>query len=180
MNETASDRARRLMKEVDSASLQNYSKGEVKTILNSIAQCSDIPAVDDAALGCRAPAKVATLMRGDVFIATLVGGKVRPWVVLAVDGDFVSAVALSSGESAPGMIKSKCRYWPSSWIGCTVSAFSLEMATREVTRPYTNLRHLAEVERTIAERHGMKVSRSRGKTVQSVGEILTRMKDAAK
>lgn len=179
MSETASERARRLMKEVDTASLQNYTKGEVKTILNSISQCADQAPMDDDELGCRGPVKVASLMRGDVFIAKLVGGKVRPWLVLAVDGDFVSAVALSSGDSAPGMVKAKCRYWASSWIGCTVSAFSLDMATREVTRPYTNTRHLAEVERAIAEKHGMKVSRPRAKTVQSVGEILIRMKEAA-
>lgn len=179
--ETASQRAARLMREVDGASVGHYTKGEVKTILNSIAACGDdateVATADE--VGCRAPVKLQRLVRGDVFIAKLVGGKVRPWVVLDVSGDSVSALALSSGDTAPGMVKSKCRLWPSSWIGATISAFTVEFAAQEVTRPYTNLRHLAEVERAIAARHGMTVNRQKPEAVTSIAQIRARVSEAA-
>jgi len=81
MKETASKAAKRLMGEIESASKSSYTKGDVKAILNMIAQMEDVEVVaaDDT---CRGTTSVACLRRGDVFIHKLVGGKVRPWVVL--------------------------------------------------------------------------------------------------
>jgi hypothetical protein len=156
MTETAKARAARLMEEVGSGSQERYSRGEVKTILNAVAQSPDAAASEpkNGDEDCRAPASLDELRRGDVFIAKLVGGKVRPWVVLQTNDDVVTAVALSSGDSAPNMTRSECRYWPASWIGSTISQFSIEAAQREVTRPYTNLAHLRAVERQIYSRMG--------------------------
>lgn len=147
--------AARLMNEIGSGAKGQYTKGEVKTIMNSIAQAGD-GAVNEAAT-CRAPVSTDNLLRGDVFIAKAVGGKVRPWIVLNVRDEIVTAVALSSGDTAPAMVRSECRLWPGSWIGSTLSQFSIETAQQEVTRPYTNLSHLRKVERGIYERMGAAV-----------------------
>ncbi|MDE4176375.1 hypothetical protein PXK01_19640 [Phaeobacter sp. PT47_59] len=155
--ETPRERAKRLMIEVSGSSKETYSKGDVKTMLNSIAGASDGPGraagpISDE--GCRAPACLDELRRGDVFIAKAVGGKVRPWIVLRVTDDVVTAVSMSSGDSAPNMVRSECRYWPGGWIGSTLAQFPIEKALAEVTRPYTNLPHLRAVEREAYRRMG--------------------------
>lgn len=175
--ETPKALAARLMREVEEKSQANYTKGEVKSILNRIATTRD-PASDEDDVGsCRAPATVTELRRGDVFIGRLVGGKVRPWIVLHIADDIVSAVAMSSGDSAPGMTRSECRLWQGSWIGATVTLFKAETAMKEVTRPYTNHRHLAEIEAHVAKIHGMAVvPKVPEKRVVSIAEIAKRIR----
>lgn len=146
--ETASGRADRLMSEIGEAKQESYSRGEVRTILNSIKMLGD--GVTEAL------AEAEYLRRGDVFAFRLVGGKVRPWIVLHVAGDNVSAVAMSSGDSAPGMVPSKCRLWPGSWIGTTVSLFNADDARRSVIRPYTNIQHLREIEARLHSIFGLR------------------------
>jgi len=157
-NETPQERAARLMREIDEASKAAYTKGEVKAILNNLAQMQGPPPEDAPDLGCRSPAKVDALRRGDVFIAKAIGGKVRPWIVLRIGEKTVSAVAMSSGDKAPAMVLSRCRYWPGNWIGTTLSLFAIEVATQEVTRPYTDDRHLREIEAHVAATHGLAVA----------------------
>lgn len=155
MTETASQKAARLMQEVDGVSKSNYTKGEVKTILNNIAQtCGESVATPEAE-GCRAPAEITSIRRGDVFIAKMVGGKVRPWIVLRVSDGIITAVAMSSGDKAPNMIRSQCRLWPGNWIGTTVSLFDASHARQEVTRPYTNAKHLREIEMHLVQSFGL-------------------------
>lgn len=153
--ETPKARAARLMGEIGDGQKATYTKGEVKAILNSV-----IGAVEPnvSADGCRAPASINSLRRGDVFIAKAIGGKVRPWIVLRVSDGIVTAVSLSSGDSAPNMTRADCRYWENSWIGSTIAQFDMDLATAEVTRPYTNLAHLRDVERAIYQRMGATIS----------------------
>lgn len=172
--EPASKKAARLMAEVDLAAKANYTKGEVKVILNNITQTADaIPALTEAedAGSCRSPAKVARLYRGDVFIHKTVGGKVRPWIVLRVDSDQAVAVGMSSGNHFPNAMASQCRLWPDNWIGATITTVELDRACAEVTRPYTNMRHLAEIEAILAAGFGMAVTKT---SVGSIAEIVRR------
>ena len=156
MSETPQERAKRLMLECDTSGKTNYTKGEVKLILNNFAHMAGPAFLADApeADGCRAPTATDTLRRGDVFIARLVGGKVRPWCVLRVSGDTVVAMAMSTGEHVPGQSLSQCRYWPGSYIGGTVTTFTLDFARQEVTRPYTAAAHLRATERALFEAFG--------------------------
>lgn len=148
--ETASARARRLMEVVSAASTGHYTKGEVKAMLNAIAQSPDIdadpvppPAPAELDIGCRGPIAARTIRRGDVFIGSVFGGKVRPWVVLRVAGSAVVAMPLtSSAHDYPGTTPALCRLWRGSSIGSSISTFPLDLALREVTRPYTEARHL--------------------------------------
>lgn len=149
MTETAGDLARRLMSEIDAANKSTYQRGEVKTILNHFTSKA-VSAVEE---GCRSTASVPDLRRGDVFIAKMVGGKLRPWIVLKVEAEIVVALCMTSGESAPACQPSECRLWPSSWLGSTISAFPHSAACAEVTRPYTNLAHLAKAEAAVAALH---------------------------
>lgn len=159
--ETAVERASRLMREVGEAKRTSYPVGDLKTMLNSIAQAGDGPVKTVPAPicdeGCRAPACLDELRRGDVFISKAVGGKVRPWIVLRISDETVTAISMSSGDKAPNMTRSECRYWPGSWIGSTLAQFPSETALAEVTRPYTNSAHLKEVERSAYERMGAKL-----------------------
>lgn len=150
-NEMAHERAARLALEIGARSSKSMATGEVKSLMESIASLGQrevgAAQIEDT---CRAPVKLDALRRGDVFIAKVTGGKARPWVVLAVCGENVSAVTMSSANSAPNLEPSRCRFWPHSWIGTTVSLFEIEYAGREVTRPYTNLPHLREIEHSIS------------------------------
>ena len=153
--ERAHERAARLAREVGARTAKAIPTGEVKTMMESIAilggrdvETAPAVAIDET---CRAPITLTELQRGDVFIAKVTGGKVRPWVVLGVCGENVSAVTMSSGPTAPNVVRTKCRLWPNSWIGTTISLFEIEYAAREVTRPYTNLPHLREIEKIIAQ-----------------------------
>lgn len=172
--ETPRDRAKRLKVEIEALPKSSYTKAEVAAVCSSIAGA---PVIESEDMGCRAPETVTDLRRGDVFIAKLVGGKVRPWIVLSVDvdADIVTAVSMSSGDSAPGMVESQCRFWPRSFIGTTVSLFRQQQARSEVTRPYTNLRHLADVEASIAALYGMRVSPRVPRAVASVADIRARV-----
>lgn len=147
--ENAGARAFRIMGEISDASKGTYSKGELKTILNSI---SAVGSGDSCNSECHAD----SMRRGDVFIAKLVGGKVRPWITLSVRSEVVVAVAMSSSDSAPRMTKAKSRFWPGSWIGSTVSAFDESTARLQVTRPYSNDAHLREVERHLHSLMGLR------------------------
>lgn len=176
--ETAGQRARRLMGEIEASNKGTYSKGDVKLILNQFSSM-DAPPQADICETCRAPAEVGDLRRGDVFIHKLVGGKVRPWIVLSCDGRVVRAVAMSSGDKVPDCVQAKCRLWPGAWITSTLATVSVEFASAEVTRPYTNLRHLAEVESAILSAYqSQTVSQSQ---VSSMAEIVRRVRgDEAK
>ena len=156
MTETPQERAKRLMLECDTSGKAHYTKGEVKLLLNNFSCMSGAAYPADApdAEGCRAPTTTDTLRRGDVFIARHVGGKTRPWCVLRVSGETVVAMALSSGQTVPGQSPSQCRYWPGSYIGGTVTTFTLDFARQEVTRPYTAAAHLRATERETFEIFG--------------------------
>jgi hypothetical protein len=146
--QSIADVAREMMRGIDENPRANYTAGDVKSMLNRFA------GFGEAVSSCREPVAVVDLRRGDVFIHKLVGGKVRPWIVLRVSGEFVSAVAMSKSGSARGMIPSQCRLWPDQFIGVTLSAIPFDEAVQEVTRPYTNLPHLGEIERACLESFG--------------------------
>lgn len=165
MTETATEMARRLIDEIKEGEKVQFSRGEVNAILNAIAMRPET----DGASGCRAPTTVKELRRGDVFIGAMIGGKVRPWIALRVTDHAVTAVCMSSGDSAPNMIQSKCRYWPSNWIGSTVSQFAPDAAKREVMRPYTNAAHLNEVEKALAAKLGFDIPKRK---ISSMSEII--------
>ena len=143
---------RSVMDQIGTSDKSNYTKGEVRHILNDASQKTG---------GCTSTTDVDKVRRGDVFIHKLVGGKVRPWIVLSVRSGLVAAVSMSSGDSAPRMIKGKCRLWPGSWIGTTVSLFEEDTARQCVSRPYTNSKHLREVEAHIAELYGLRKIKGR-------------------
>jgi len=175
--ETSQATAKRLMGEIDAASKQQYTRGEVKMILHAIAARQDADAtLDEYRTTCRAATAVQDLRYGDVFIFKLVGGKVRPWVVLSVSTETVIAVGMSSGDYAPAMVPSQCRLWPGCFIGNTVSVFERAAATQEVTRPYTNLRHLDQVRSDIAAQYGMTITPPAARKIASMAEILERMR----
>ena len=179
MAETAKEMALRLMHQMDAEPKANYSKGEVKSILKVISDRPEQPVTVDNDEGCRGPCEVETLRRGDVFIARLVGGKVRPWIVLSVSDGVVSAVAFSHADTAPLMVPSQCRLWRGSWIGKTISVFSEDVAKKEVTRPYTNLRHLDQIVVDIAAQYGMAVVDApiqEQPRVVSISEIVAKMR----
>ena len=114
-----------------------YSKAEVLNLLRALEKDHESTVVEE-------------LRRGDVFWHKLVGGKIRPWIALSVRSELVVAVAMSSGDSAPRMIQAQCRYWQGSWVGTTTTLVNAEEAQKSVTRPYTNLDHLTEIEARIA------------------------------
>lgn len=165
MTETATEMARRLIDEIKAAKKTTFDRREVNEILNQIAHRPDI----GGDTGCRAPTTVKELRRGDVFIGAMVGGKVRPWIALRVRDHAVTAVCMSSGDRAPNMTQSKCRYWPSNWIGSTVSQFTPDAAKREVMRPYTNAAHLNEVEKALAAKLGFEIPKRK---ISSMSEII--------
>lgn len=174
MTETPQAMALRLMNEIKEGDQSSFTKGEVRAILNHIAVCKVglEYAPNDSAKGT---VSTAGVKRGDVFIAHAIGGKIRPWITLRVDGEAVRALAMSSGDKAPDMVKSECHLWPGSWISTTISSFTLQHATQDVSRPYTNLRHLAQVEAQVGEKYGMQV---RPALVGSLGEIVDRVRAA--
>jgi len=177
--ETPKQMAERLMGEVERDAKRQYSKGEVKTLLNTIAQrpepekAAPKPQVIEEGQS-RAPTKVEELRRGDVFIAKFVGGKIRPWIVLQVNEKVVTALAMSSGDHAPNMVPSQCRLWPGRWVGTTVSQFPADLAMAEVTRPYTNWAHLRELEEHVARCIGMAVKPQAPLTIAHISEKCRR------
>ncbi|MGC1494200.1 MAG: hypothetical protein WA790_00215 [Sulfitobacter sp.] len=151
--ERAHERAARYADELKVSNKQSVSLGKAVEMLSSVASLGGRE--PDAAIegeSCRAPVALDKLQRGDVFIAKVTGGKRRPWIVLGICGDNVSAVSMSSGDKCPGTVQSKCRLWPDSWIGTTISLFEISFAGREVTRPYTNIPHIREIEAGIAKK----------------------------
>lgn len=142
MTETPTERAARFMGLVDENEKKTYSKGEVRHFLNEIQKMR----LAESSTGV----EVQKIKRGDVFMGSMVGGKLRPWVVLHVLEHSVSALAMSgNGESAPQARKSQCRYWPASFLGFTISLFPKNTAMASVTRPYTARAHLTSVERDL-------------------------------
>lgn len=139
--ESAQERATRYSDELNK---KTYTHGEVKQLLSSI---SSIPDRSHGAEVSLSPIK--EIQRGDVFIAPGVGGKNRPWAVTRIYDDHVVAIALSTGDSAPNMIKIDCRFWPDSWIGSASAQFPISVAMKGATRPLTNAQQLAEAEAAV-------------------------------
>lgn len=135
-------------KAVSEAVKGTYNKADVLKILLSLEALHETTVVDD-------------LRRGDVFWHKVVGGKKRPWVTLSVRSDLVVAVAMSSGDSAPRMIPAQCRFWAGTWLGTTTTLVEAETARQAVTRPYSNLDHLRELEAHIAELQGLRPFKGR-------------------
>lgn len=153
--ETARGRAARLLQLVKTNALETYTKKEVQDLLNLVATAFEPVVSADDAPGCRAPVAMEHVGRGDVFIAKTLGGKVRPWVVLRhhSDDNSVVAIPLSGSEGAPpGMVPSQCPYWPNNFLGSAIVSFDEHVATAEVTRPFTALKQLDQVERSIVAR----------------------------
>jgi len=148
-NETPQERALRYLNDIDGSTTGHYKAGEVKTLLHPIPK---IPAsrnhseVVSGEEGCRSTVSLDSVRRGDVFIASAVGGKHRPWVVLRVQGDSVLATCLSSSTQVDGALISECRYWPDCFIGGAIATFPMDQATREVTRRFTAKGQLNDVE----------------------------------
>ena len=135
---------RDLMNAVESNPKGSYSKGEVKTILNSVSG-TDFGSIE-----------VDHLKRGDVFSATMVGGKRRPWLTLSVRGGMVVAVAITSATDIPGARPARCRYWPGSYVGSTVSVFDHDFARKSFIRPYSNAADIREIEAELFELHQLR------------------------
>lgn len=170
---TLGDKIRQAMTQLDEAGLKKtYLGGDVKTMLNKLATAADNETRGPVEDTCRAPITVKSVRRGDVFIASTYGGKVRPWVVLRVRGEMVDALAFSSGDKAPELEQSRCRYWPGAWLGSATAVFSLAHATKEVTRPYTDLPHLAEIENRI-------LARAQPPRTENIGQILAKLRKQA-
>lgn len=160
------------LKRVEGSDQKQYGAKEITTMINAAierAPSDDALADSVSQQSCRHTVKVENMRRGDVFIHKLVGGKLRPWIVLEVEETSVVAIAMSSSDCIPNAMKSECRLWAGSWITPTITNVSIELASKEVTRPYTNARHLAEVEKTITDRFSPK-------RIQSIAEILERRK----
>lgn len=156
--------ARRMMEHLREKGKDSYAKGDIISMMNEISTAPDYETPDPYDT-CRGPFVAKELRRGDVFISTFAGGKVRPWVTLTVQREVVTALAMSSGDKIPNMVKSQCRFWPSSWIAPTVSQWPLEIALQQVTRPYTNLEHLGEIEQHVGNVLGLEVSLSANQEV---------------
>lgn len=144
--EPPAERAERLIQEISASGKETYTRCEVSHLLNSVKGAGTLWS------GLR---KLDNLVRGDVFIAKVVGGKIRPWCVLSCRDGTVVAVAMSSGDSAPGMVKCESRYW-SGWFGMTVSSFREDEARQHCSLPYGNRDHLREVERQLANSMGLR------------------------
>lgn len=154
------------LQRVSQSDQKSYGKRELEIMIKSAVVKAGEGSIDTSTT-CRQPISVNDLRRGDVFIHKLVGGKVRPWIVLKIHDDTVTCVAMSSGETVPNSVQSQCRYWPESFICPTVTSVNLKAATKEVTRPYTNLAHLSEIENLLRE--GLFSSR-----IRSISEIRER------
>ncbi|QJA43032.1 hypothetical protein [Phaeobacter phage MD18] len=141
--ETPQARAARL---IEGLSSKTYSAGEVKTMLNTITQMGVMPTAKSVTM-----APVEEIHRGDVFVAPGVGGKSRPWVVTHVYDSFVVAIAMSSGENAPGALPLNCRFWPGSWLGGATAQFSRDVAGVSVTRPLTDMDTLDRAEEMVVQ-----------------------------
>lgn len=169
------------LKNVKASDQKQYGTNAIVVMIESAlkrAEGQDDPSriideIDEESLTgtCRGPFKAAAIQRGDVFIHKLVGGKVRPWVVLKDEGDHVIAVSMSSSKCIPGAFKSQCRFWPNSWITPTITKVDKHLALEEVTRPYSNRAHLAQIEREI-------VDTIEPQRITSIAQILQRIRPA--
>ena len=139
--ESPTDRAERLVREINADSKETYTRIEVVKLLNAVNACGRV---------WNALKSGETVQRGDVFLAKVTGGKTRPWICLSSSDGLITAVGMSSGDHAPKMIASQARYWSSNWIGSTVSMFREKEVREFVTLPYNNRDHLREIERAIA------------------------------
>lgn len=174
---SASERASEYMEAIRGSTTGHYAKGEVLSMLNTIAQCPTTAKIDpiqtpeDDDTGIMS-VEVPQLRRGDVVWFKLVGGKGRPWVVLHSDGATVVAIAMSTGEHVPGSAASQCRFWPRSYLGTTVAVLDHEEARKRATRPYTNLRHLREFETELSKL--TRLRRSAARKPRNVVRMLVR------
>lgn len=145
--ESPADRAERFLSEINANQKEQYGRVEIQHLLKGVIGAGDLWN------GLR---RIETIQRGDVFIAKVVGGKIRPWIALSSKAGVVSAVAMSSGDRAPRMIKSKARYWAGSWISATVSLFEEAEVRDRVSLPYNNRDHLREIEAHCARELGLR------------------------
>jgi len=120
----------------------HYTRGELRHALNILL---NLMPMDVESYKSRMPTSVEDLHRGDVFLHKTFGGKIRPWIVLKVMEDCVLAVPMSSTGLVPRSVPSQCRLWKGH-IGVGAVLIPLESARKEVTRPYTNHKHLDQVE----------------------------------
>jgi len=124
------------LKKLEDSSQDTYRKGEVKTLLNNLNPQYIYYSLDK-------------LRVGDVFMYKLVGGKIRPWVVMFNKKGMVGAATLTHDITLPNSYKSECRFYKDSIIGPTLSIFEEERLLDCCLAPYTNKKHLSEVKRSL-------------------------------
>lgn len=139
---------------IDEMKDEPHSPGEVRQLLNAI-KTMPLSRNEVEDIGDTAPPRIGNMpavlqvRRGDVFIAPGVGGKKRPWAILNVRGDVVTATAMSSGNKAPNLVQTECRFWRGSWVGGATAQFPVQMVVSHITRPLTDFAALLEAEALI-------------------------------
>jgi hypothetical protein len=91
---------------------------------------------------------VDKVQTGDTFYYKVVGGKVRPWVVLWVRKGVVGAATITHSDMPFGYA-CQCRFWVGSFIGPTVTLLDESFIKDKIYLPYTNKKHLTEVRNSI-------------------------------
>ena len=121
---------------IEESSQDTYRKGEVKVLLNNLNPQYIYYSVDK-------------LYIGDVFMHKIVGGKVRPWVVMFNRRGLVGAATLTHDLNLAYSYKSECRFYKDSVIGPTLALFEEDRVLDCCLAPYTNKKHLSEVRKSL-------------------------------
>lgn len=115
---------------------QNYTKAEVKALLSKISPEKEFHSLEKLRLG-------------DIFIYTVVGGKRRPWVVLWARKGLVGAISMTHSGDLPGQFQSQCRFYPTNYLGPTLTVVEEQRVLDTVVTPYSNKKHLFHIRKEI-------------------------------
>jgi len=100
--------------------------------------------------------KVDSMIVGDTFWLTVVGGKPRPWVTLRKSKGMITAACFTSSDLEGGF---PCddRYWGEGcFLGPTVTTVEEARVKSKIYFPYRNTKHLAVIRKEFIKRLGGK------------------------
>ena len=112
-----------LIEMVSVMSKQQFTKGEVKSFINSVSSRPD-----------EQPSKIK---KGDVIYNEM-GGKKRPCVVVKVFKDFVFMIPLSTTFDELNLIQSRSRFFKKGWFTKGVAVSKKEYAIQNFMGVYDN------------------------------------------
>lgn len=116
-----------LMSLIDGMSKTEFTKGEVKSFINSVNTTDSMPPTE--------------YRKGDV-IANGVGAKKRPMVVISIVGNMMYGIPLSSTQDEFNLSESKSRFMGDGWFSKGVSVVTKEYADENFIGVYDNMKLL--------------------------------------